>query len=377
MADLLRDRPGYREGRLLSRAAPYGLAAIALLIAAAVYANHLRSRELPRQPPGAWYPAAPSPIARALAPGIVIGKKLYLFGGFYTRGLKVTRRVDVYDPAADRWTRLADMPIANTHIATAVDGDTAWLAGGFAGDHPGKATTRVYKYHAPTDSWSEGPPLPAPRAAGAMVRIGRTLHFFGGYTTDRDTTPGDHWALPLDGDQRWTRRAPLSEPRGHLAAVVLDGAIYAMGGAFNHDNNRQDVAFVQRYDPATDRWTARAPMPYGASHIDNSALVWNGRIYVFGGRSDERRSLIDRILRRHPVARRTALPDVIAYDPATDRWAPQQELPVGLMIPVVVAIGDRIIVTNGSTLYTYFPQSSTYTGCFPLKSRPASLQRPC
>lgn len=361
----------------LRRTATYGIAIVSLLIAAALFAKDRISRDLPRQAPGAWYPAAPSPIARALAPGVVIGKELYVFGGFYTRGLKVTRRVDVYNPDTDSWVRKADMPITNTHIAVAVDGDTAWLAGGFVGDHPGEATTKVFKYHAPSDSWSAATPLPAPRAAGAMVRIGRALHYFGGFSRDRNTTYGDHWVLSLDGDHRWTRRAPLPQPRGHLGAVVLDGKIYAVGGGFNHDTDRSDVKFLHRYDPATDRWTALASLPYGVSHIDTSTLVWNNRIYVFGGRSDEEKSLVNRIFPKTNPLRRTALPDVIAYDPKANSWSPQQELPVGLMIPVVVAIGDRIIATNGSTLYTYFPQSSTYTACFPIKSRPAREPRPC
>lgn len=377
MANLPMDKPVSIASRRGRRIALYVVVALGILITAAIYVKYREALDFPRQGPGAWYPAAPSPIARALGPGVVIGKRLYVFGGFHTRPLNVTRRVDVYDPTIDKWARMANMPIANTHIATAVDGDTAWLAGGFLGDHPGRATGSVYKYHAPTDRWTIATPLPKPRAAGTLVRLGRNLHFFGGFSFDRNTTYGDHWVLPIDGEQKWTLRAPFPKARGHHAAVVLDGKIYAIGGSFNHDDDRRDVVYVHRYDPRSDQWAEVAPLPFALSHIESSTLVWNKRIYVFGGRSDHRSSFFRHLLQPQPVQRRFAMPDVTAYDPADDSWIPQQELPVGLMIPIVVQIDGRIIVTNGSTFYTYFPQSSTYVGCFPLISRPAKEQIPC
>lgn len=366
MANLPMERAPSALPRRLWRMAPYGLAVFSLLLASAIYVKYRINQEPPRHEPAAWHPGAPSPIARALAPGAVIGKQLFVFGGFYTRDLRVTRRVDAYDPIRDRWTRRANMPITNTHIAVATDGDTAWFAGGFVGHHPGKATAKVFNYHAPTDRWTPATPLPGPRAAGTLVRLGRNLHFIGGFLPDRDTTPGDHWVLPLDGEQKWTSLARLPKARGHHGAVALNGKIYVVGGSFNHDTDRQDVAFVHRYDPATDRWTEVAPLPYGLSHIESSTLAWNGRIYVFGGRSDTGSSRLKRFLQPQPVGRRSAVPDVNAYDPATDTWSPQPELPVGLMIPVVAEVNGRLVVTNGSTMNTFFPQGSTYVSCLPL-----------
>src|SRR5688572_8362179 len=73
-----------------------------------------------------WKPAAFSPIARFEGSGVVVGGKLYVFGGFYDSDLHASPRVDVYDPEADAWQRLADMPVAVTHCNPAVDGNTVW-----------------------------------------------------------------------------------------------------------------------------------------------------------------------------------------------------------------------------------------------------------
>lgn len=353
--------------RLIWRLVPYGVAAFAVFLAAAVLAKFYAAQELPRHHPAAWYPVSPSPIPRAEGPGTVVNGKLYIVGGFHTRALEVTSRFDVYDPASDRWSRLSDMPVPNTHMLGAADGDTIWYAGGFIGDHPGRATRAVYKYHVPSDQWTEGPPLPARRAGGGFVRLGRSLHYFSGLSLDRNTNYGEHWVLSLDGDQTWTPRAPLPHPRSHLASVVLDGQIYAIGGQFRHDLNRRDVAFVHRYDPDSDSWTALAPLPFALSHIETSTLVWGGRIYVFGGRSESYKPFVERLKKRYPFSRATAIPDVLAYDPKTDKWEPQPELPTGLLAPVVVNVGDKVILTNGSTMNTYFVQSSTYVACLPLK----------
>lgn len=349
--------------------------ALAIMGAVGFLAKYRLSLEPPRQPPAAWHPAAPSPIARAEGPGVVVNGKLYVVGGFNSRNLDVTNRHYAYDPQADRWQRLADMPVSNTHIVGAVDGDTVWYAGGYVGKHPGKAIRDVYKYHVPSDRWTKGPPLPEPRAAGVLVRLGRNLHYISGLSLDRDTNYGDHWILPLDGVQQWTPRAPMPMPRGHMGAAVLDGKIYVVGGQFHHDNHRRDLAYVHRYDPGPDKWTEMAPLPFAVSHIELSTVVWKGRIYIFGGRSDSKTGRLKRLADPQPsVLRSTALPDVFAYDPASDRWEPQPELPVGLLGPVVGVIGDLVVLTNGSTMNTFFAQSSTYVGCFPLTFRRSTVR---
>ena len=42
-----------------------------------------------------------------------------------------------------------------------------------------------------------------------------------------------------------------------------------------------DIANLQVYDPATDTWTDKAPMPF-ASSTDTAGVI-NGNLYVAGG----------------------------------------------------------------------------------------------
>ena len=48
-------------------------------------------------------PVALSPLGRFEGQNAVVNGKLYVFGGFRNRDLKVTSRSDFYDPLKDSW----------------------------------------------------------------------------------------------------------------------------------------------------------------------------------------------------------------------------------------------------------------------------------
>ena len=305
-----------------------------LLIIALAVPLTVTAAEPAAWPALAWKKAAPSPFARVESPTAVIDNKLYLFGGF-TDDLGASNHVDVYDPASDTWTRKKDMPAGLTHLDPAVVGNTLWLAGGFKGKHPGPVTAEVWKYDIAADAWTAGPPLPAPRAGGGLVAVGRSLHYFGGYKADRDTDAGEHWSLSLDGGKEWRREADLPNPRGHVAAAVLDGKIYALGGDHGHDRTQIDLNFCHRYDPATKQWTAIASLPDGRSHFESSTIIHQGRILIVGGRCNSSKPL------------RNVVGDLLQYDPGANTWQVVGEMPEKVLAPSAAIISGRLVVTGG------------------------------
>ena len=199
------------------------------------------------------------------------------FGGFAgtTYGAPVEPMVSVYDPIADRWSRVADLPLDVTHANAVLVDRTVWLAGGYRGAHPGPAVANVLRYDVAADAWSEGPPLPKPVAAGTLALVGRTLHYVGGFL-DRDTTIGEHWTLAVDDGTTWEPRAPLPRARGHLASAVVAGRLYAIGGQIRHDTDPVDLAAVDVYDPERDAWAAVADLPAPRSHFEAATFVDRG-----------------------------------------------------------------------------------------------------
>src|SRR5437899_1593537 len=82
------------------------------------------------------------------------------------------------------------------------------------------------------------------------------------------------WA---QGGGSWAFGAPYPAAVNEVAVVAIGGRIHVLGGSV------LGVAgpYHQQYDPAADKWLARALLPKGLDHI--GATVANGRIYCIGG----------------------------------------------------------------------------------------------
>jgi N-acetylneuraminic acid mutarotase len=115
----------------------------------------------------------------------------------------------------------------------------------------------------------------------------------------------------------WHTAASAPTKRTEVAAVTLRDRIYVAGGfeepGFSNLMNLAITALVEEYDPSTDRWTIKAPMPMGLHHA--GIAVTGGRVYVIGGYTLSGFSVW------HPVA------TVYEYDPAMDTWAERAPMP--------------------------------------------------
>lgn len=330
------------ERFVLSAALKRGRVAVLLVLLPLLMAWHSygsQATPLAIDPSATWKAVAPAPLGRFEAQGVSANGKLYVFGGFYTGDIEATTRADMYDPASNTWTRLADVPEPLTHTPVVVDEQTLYLIGGFVGDNPGPSTPHVWKYDIPTNTWSAGPDLPVPLGAGGAVIVGRSLHVFGGtYRPDRSRLgedKPDHYVLNLDIGTSWTTAAPLPNPRNHVGTAALNGKIYAIGGQHGIDEARSNQQQVDVYDPASDTWTRAANLPVPRGHTSASTFVHQNRIFVIGGTVNGGSNGL-------PSA------DVLAYDPATNRWNTLPSIPEARKSPVAGPIGNQIIVATGN-----------------------------
>lgn len=302
-----------------------------------------------------WKTVAPSPVSRAEAMGAVVNGKLYVLGGFMSLSDGTTlaqTRCDVYDPATDTWTRLADEPTAITHAGVVVDGSMIYLIGGYVGNHPGEGTTLVHRYDTATDTWSLAASLPEARGAGSAAILDRKIHFFGGMNGARTQDQAEHWVLDLnDPAATWTAAAPLANARNHTAAVALNGKIYCVGGQHSQEAAQDAQREVNCYDPATGTWTRVADLPVVRSHTNASTFVMDGRIIVLGGESG------------YNLPQST----IYAYDPALNTWSLIGLLPGNRSTSVAGVIApNQIISSTGNT-----PNASTTTWIGTLPTPPA------
>ena len=61
----------------------------------------------------------------------------------------------------------------------------------------------------------------------------------------------------------WTMKAPLPAPRAEVAAVASTASCMRIGGSVNGTAG----PYHDEYDPATDSWRPRAPLPEGRDHL--------------------------------------------------------------------------------------------------------------
>jgi N-acetylneuraminic acid mutarotase len=185
------------------------------------------------------------------------------------------------------------------------------------------------------------PDLPQARGGGALVAVGRELHFIGGNNSAREDVP-DQFVLDLDHlDAGWSARASMpGVGRSHMGYVNFGDKIYVVDGQTGNDEalTTLDTGYV--YDPASDAWTAIASTPKALSHISSSTFVMGGRIIVAGGET----------------ANGVASASVYAYEPASNQWTSLTSLPAPRYSGVAAAIDGVIYFTGGSS------ETTTYLG---------------
>jgi N-acetylneuraminic acid mutarotase len=289
-----------------------------------------------------WKNGAASPVTRAEAARAVVNNRMYVFGGYYNSAIQATPRCDVYDPASNTWTRIADQPVAMTHQGMVVDGTTVWLVGGYVGDHPGPGSTMVWKYDTLRNTWSRGPDLPEARGAGAAAIVGRKVYFFGGMEKTRKVDMGTQWVLDLASQSSgWKRLADMPNPRNHLTGVAYGGKVYAIGGHYQQEAAAVTQKEVDCYDPATNQWTRVADTPTLRSQTPGATFVYGNRIVMVGGADRAEHS--------------TTL--ITAYDPARNRWQDIGNLPAARRATCAGVINGRLVVTTGNDPY---PSATTW-----------------
>jgi N-acetylneuraminic acid mutarotase len=210
-----------------------------------------------------------------------------------------------FDPDTGRYERLAPMPERLNHHAMAAWGGKIYVIGGM-GDLLFGADTRrdAFVYDPATDRWSDLPPMPTRRGATASAVIGDTLYVAGGMTQ------GGRLSNALEAfdfrTQRWRRLADLPTPREHMIGVAVDEAFYVAGGRSLTDDS---LSVVERYEPETDRWTRVAPMPQEAGSLEGATV--DGYALIVGGDDDREGWVTGKIQRYDPETDRwSQLPEM-------------------------------------------------------------------
>jgi N-acetylneuraminic acid mutarotase len=229
-----------------------------------------------------WSTKAPMPARLESTNGAaVIAGRIYVPGGRdldnHSPGSDdgVPRRsLYVYDPAADSWSRKADMPLPSMMgVSGVIQGRLYVLNPNY---------NRFYRYDPTMDSWTELASCPVPHIGGAAAVIDGKLYVAGGYARYDVTYPTRKLHVYDPATNTWAAKALLPRAVVWAGGARLLGQFYVIGGF----GPTRAVRLVQAYDPATDSWTTKAPLPSWRSGLAASNFVnVNGRerIVAVGG----------------------------------------------------------------------------------------------
>src|SRR5690606_18501119 len=142
--------------------------------------------------------------------------KVYSMGGF--DGAGITAASSVYDPQAQTWSPIADLPEARENpVGGFIDG-VFYLNGGWAEDGTPLASTVVYD--PASNSWSQAAEAPVAAAASGKAILDGQLYLVGGCQDACGMTDVRRYD---PGSDSWETLAEYPEPTSHLACGGLDG----------------------------------------------------------------------------------------------------------------------------------------------------------
>jgi len=166
----------------------------------------------------------------------------------------------------------------------------------------------------------------------------------------------------------WASKAPMHVARSDLGVAVMNGKIYAIGGNTesgympNSEGNDYKalgwiVATNEEYDPATDAWAFKTPMP--TPRYKFAIATYQNKVYCIGGITNWVSGEISY----------TGANEV--YDPATDTWETKTSMPTATSAQANVVGGMIYLVGGGSneTLnQAYDPATDSWTMKKPVPS---------
>ena len=249
------------------------------------------------------------------------------------------------DSAENTWVSKAPMHVARSDLGVAVVNGKIYAIGGHAED--GYLGTNE-EYDPATDTWTYKKPMPTPRGRFGIAVYKNKIYCIGGdvaggyFSNDSITVVNEVYDPATD---TWETKTPIPTLRRGVGANVVNGKIYLIGGIVPYDPSSTGFSHLslnEVYDPETDSWSTRAEMPTAV--ISSRSAVIDSKIYIITGGSNQ------------------------IYDAGTDTWSsgtPRPVSSIGGVARIEAATGvnalKRIYFFGGGKTQVYDPEADRWT----------------
>lgn len=268
----------------------------------------------------------------------------------------------------DTWVIKTPMGAARTALEVAAVNGRIYAIGGSA---PGGDTTDTNQvYDIATDTWTSKTPMPGLRADFGAAVYEDEIYVMGGKWFVAGGVLDSVWVYDPDANV-WASKASMPTARMGVQANLADGKIYVIGGQLDDKvivnstliNKMTDVN--EAYDPSTETWTARTPVPTPVCYY--ASAVSGGKIYVIGGYTYTANSTFYTPVNLNQI-----------YDPQTDSWSLGAPIPQSVLANAAATTGVmapiRIYVIGEGLNQVYDPQTDTWTVGAPMPDEAERLK---
>ena len=269
-----------------------------------------------------WTRKADMLTGRVGATAAVVGGKIYVIGG--ERGNVHLATNEVYDPATNSWATLKPMLTARSFPFFGVVRDTIYVLGGTNAGYT-VTTAKVEAYDRVTNTWTDKADMSLPRLGPNAAVVDNIMYLIAG--SFNRTECQAYCASPNACQIRRSIPDSLGQ-KGGLSVTAHNGIVYAFGGS-NYPP-WSPLSQASAYDPQSDTWTGRSPMPTARYGLLTCLL--RDKIYAMGGGQSENRTLAT----------------VEVYDPALNSWASLPLMPRALVFLSGAVVNSKIYVIGGT-----------------------------
>nr|WP_247687258.1 kelch repeat-containing protein [Pseudoalteromonas luteoviolacea] len=196
-------------------------------------------------------------------------------------------------------------------------------------DGESSAQLKAFDLEVVSNPWQVLPNLPTYRRGPEGVEINGKIYVLGGL--DQNNKHMSDMDVFDTSNKSWELMASMQTARWSHTANTVDNQIYAIGGQSTISiGGNSTINSVEVFNLETQRWTAGASM--GTPRDNHSSCVYDGEIYVFGGRNGP-----------------TTLTTVEKYNPVDDSWSYRESNSNLGWGSQCVTFGDEIYVFGGAS----------------------------
>jgi N-acetylneuraminic acid mutarotase len=193
------------------------------------------------------------------------------------------------------WVSKAPMQEARSGLGVAVVNGEIYAIGGRNASFDIVSTNEIY---APSiDNWTTLVPMPTPRLRFGIAICQNKIYVIGGIVGYVASAENGFAVGVVTGvnevydpaTNTWETKTPMPTKRGGLQANVVDGKIYCISG-FTQSSQFSNVTEV--YDPINDSWSTAAAMPnfqeeYCSAVVDNKIYIISDKVQIFNPENNE------------------------------------------------------------------------------------------